>query len=608
MGDGLKVLVLATAAFLACVPAAWAQSGDFDAAAYPIRQAYANVAQAAGPAWWKVSKGDSIVWIMGTPPTRYRGAFNWDKSVYRRRLWGARVAIVPYGERAIFAKEDVWPALPPDLSKEVEAAYLELGVEFEPDRTFTFGDALQLRDASVVLRGLKATANDDIVEIAKEFGVPMVRVPTPQHTWRAANYPPGDPMIAACTRAILDFARTDPVAFNIANRHWANGEVQKVLQTTPKGFAQLCRRYSPGHREETLAFQTLAVMEALRRPGKAVAVFGIDNLIAEDGILGPVGGQGLHDRRSLPAFVGGQMSPLKTVCIAALSLASLTPALAQTRYSDPEGTVVRDVVVVAPTEGPVWWKVTRGDSTVWIIGLPDSSSSMPANLRWDTRAFQRRIKGARAFLATPDTAVVFPNAWSEILPIDLRARVAVTSAEVGLIPDNYWSPVFGSVVNLRSDFRRKNRFTLDVQKQMVDMARSARTPVSVTQQPSVAMLEEELRLDQPQNMACLLAMLDEVETNPAVLRTGATDWAEGRALAHLASPRGALPVCINRLIPGDSMRQIEERTATIAAALATSGKTVAAASIRQLVAENGIIQRLKAQGFDVSDPSKLLDE
>lgn len=302
------------------------------------------------------------------------------------------------------------------------------------------------------------------------------------------------------------------------------------------------------------------------------------------------------------------MRTLRSSFAVAMMLVLASPALSQTRRSDPEATVVADVVVVAPTIGPVWWKVTQGASTVWIIGLPDSSSSVPTDLKWDKSAFERRIKGAHAFLATPGTIVQFPNAWTEVLPIDLRARVAVTAAEVGFNPDDYWPPVFGSVVNLRSHFRRKHRFTLDVQKQMVDLAKRAKTPVSAPPQPPIFMEQRDLMVSDPENMACLLAMLDEVETDPAVLRTAATDWAQGRALAHLASPRGALPVCMNRLMPGHSDRQIAERTAAIAAALKAPGKTVAAAPIRQLVAEGGIIQRLKALGFTVSDPTRPLDE
>ena len=302
------------------------------------------------------------------------------------------------------------------------------------------------------------------------------------------------------------------------------------------------------------------------------------------------------------------MRALRASLIMAAMLIIASPALSQSRRSDPEGTVVADVVVVAPTEGPVWWKVTHGATVVWIIGLPDSSASVPHNLRWDKRAFERRIKGANAFLAAPDTVVRFPRDWSELLPIPLRARVAVTAAVVRLNPDHYWPPVFGSVVNLRSDFRRKNRFTLDVQEQMADMARRAKTPVPAPPRHPVFLEESDLKLADPEVMACVLAMLDEVETDPGVFRTAADDWAHGRAMAHLKSPRGALPVCLNRLQPGYSVRQIEEQTQTIATALRTPGKTVAAAPIRQLVAEDGIIQRLKAQGFEVSDPALPLDE
>ena len=51
---------------------------------------------------------------------------------------------------------------------------------------------------------------------------------------------------------------------------------------------------------------------------------------------------------------------------------------------------------------------------------------------------------------------------------------------------------------------------------------------------------------------------------------------------------------------------IADQTADIAKALQSPGKTVAAAQIRLLVAEDGIIQSLSAQGFTISDPTKPL--
>jgi hypothetical protein len=245
-----------------------------------------------GPVWWQVSKGDSVVWIMGAPPARSQGRLAWDKTAYRRRLAKARVVIVPYGERVSFLEGEIWPALPADLANEVAAALIRLGDAPGKSERMDFADALRLRDLYIARNGLEASANVEIVDLAEAAGVPLVRVPITRYTWRAATIPPADAQIAACTRAMLEFVRTPPERFNRTNEYWAIGDLPKLLAINPKGVVDLCRRYSKDHRNETIAFQTFAVMEALRRPGNAVAVYPIDHIIAEDGILAKLSAKG----------------------------------------------------------------------------------------------------------------------------------------------------------------------------------------------------------------------------------------------------------------------------------------------------------------------------
>ena len=60
-----------------------------------------------------------------------------------------------------------------------------------------------------------------------------------------------------------------------------------------------------------------------------------------------------------------------------------------------DDTVVRELVIVAPGQGPAWWKVSRGDASVWILGLPPST---PEGLAWDQSTLKRRLNGARLLL------------------------------------------------------------------------------------------------------------------------------------------------------------------------------------------------------------------
>ena len=133
--------------------------------------------------------------------------------------------------------------------------------------------------------GLTDTANQEIIKLAKETGAAFVRVPYREYLWRARNYAPEDPQIAACTEAILKFVSLDPKQLNRASQYWATGQVQEMLDTTPRGFSDLCRFYEPGYREDSVALQSFQVMEALRWPGHSVAIFPAGNIIAQDGIL-----------------------------------------------------------------------------------------------------------------------------------------------------------------------------------------------------------------------------------------------------------------------------------------------------------------------------------
>lgn len=103
-------------------------------------------------------------------------------------------------------------------------------------------------------------------------------------------------------------------------------------------------------------------------------------------------------------------------------------------------------------------------------------------------------------------------------------------------------------------------------------------------------------------------MLFEIETDPEVFQQQGNYWARGRVNRVLEGPRGSLPVCMNRMLPGYSRRLIETQTAQISEALKTPGKVVAVVPMRQLLAEEGVLQRLRAEGYTVSDPGPHLNE
>jgi hypothetical protein len=250
-------------------------------------------------------------------------------------------------------------------------------------------------------------------------------------------------------------------------------------------------------------------------------------------------------------------------------------AAAQPTQRDPEETVVADLVVTAPTQGPAWWKVSRGDSVVWIIGLPDVALAQGTD--WDIGAFRRRVRGAKAFLASPYSRVDFPTS-REALDLPRQARLAEAATKTGfnldylmLDPRGIQPAGLGTVMKLRQHFQQTRDLTLRVEGRMIAEAESARTPVERHDLRPIKLARRNVSLKDPEILTCVDAIFEEVETPVEAYRANAQHWAQGRALNFLAGPRGAWPKCLNRMMPGTSRRIIEIQTVAIAKALRMRG-------------------------------------
>jgi hypothetical protein len=92
---------------------------------------------------------------------------------------------------------------------------------------------------------------------------------------------------------------------------------------------------------------------------------------------------------------------------------------------EPTGTVVAELVVVAPASGPAWWKVSKGDASVWILGLPLNT---PEELRWDKSTLERRLKGARLIVGVyNEEARLERGSGSQPLPPELKEEISAIS-------------------------------------------------------------------------------------------------------------------------------------------------------------------------------------
>jgi len=102
--------------------------------------------------------------------------------------------------------------------------------------------------------------------------------------------------------------------------------------------------------------------------------------------------------------------------------------------------------------------------------------------------------------------------------------------------------------------------------------------------------------------ACLDAAIEEVEAGDSAIRRR-RGLGVGRSQVALTARRSA-DICLVAL-PGAARLKRDEHARqadATAEALALPGHSVAALSLRSILAENGVLERLKARGYEVRTP------
>lgn len=316
------------------------------------------------------------------------------------------------------------------------------------------------------------------------------------------------------------------------------------------------------------------------------------------------------------------MRLLKTTgLIAALALSFGTATAAP--IEDPEGTVVDAFVVQAVEPGPAWWRVSDGDSIVYILGAPESP--MPPGVTWDKRTVERRLAGANGLLMgssmtaglrdLPALLKIRAQLKSKT-PLEpglspaLRARFVAARTRLGQPASKYagWTPlVAGALIYGDSRDRKKGwsytraAVTQAAKKRKVKVTFSARYKAVPFARAAIAGLTPAI------HQQCLESALEDIETSDARVRASAAGWARGDVAVALTAPRN-FDRCLLLLSGGAELwrRQSRDDAAAIATALKKPGKAVAVIGLRRLLAEDGVLEQLRDKGFDVAGPGEAL--
>lgn len=265
-------------------------------------------ARLPGPAWWKVTDADTTVYVMGVPAFM-PDKLDFDDSVMRRRLDGANVLIIgqrpevrilsllgliPGKGRPFKMDRPMRDTLPPDLRARLEkqlkargkpvSEYDDLkpalagfiiahsrggdGVSItlgkETDR---FRDLAKSKDLKVQPR-IKKLDDYDLIGMVKSLAE------APQ------------PLQELCLDAGLKQAENSLATVRETAEQWAEGQVREVV-SAERGY-QRCLASTPWIARQFKDGQDDAVgaiTQALKKPGKAVAVIELRSLLTEGGVL-----------------------------------------------------------------------------------------------------------------------------------------------------------------------------------------------------------------------------------------------------------------------------------------------------------------------------------
>ncbi len=333
--------------------------------------------------------------------------------------------------------------------------------------------------------------------------------------------------------------------------------------------------------------------------------------------------------------------------IAAIAVAFFAPSAAAQTTTPP----VEELLVVGEQPGPGMWKVTKGNNTLWVIA---THTPVPQNMRLRSKGIKEVVASAQEVLTTPSISLTakemgFFKALSLVpmLPMAMEGRRNPDGARLkDLIPydtyqrwlvlrDKYiyenntedesqdierWRPFFAAT-ELYNEAIKKNGMstTNPVWKTVEDEARRSKVKITRVQfetevgDPSGAIRDlSKTRLD---DIDCFTKTIDRIEGELSVMRKRANAWARGDIDAMRGLPwQDQREACNNaiqnasflkKLGVKDMAAKMESTWITQAEkSLAANAVTVAVLSLNDVLSKTSYLEKLKAKGYVVQDPTE----
>lgn len=286
---------------------------------------------------------------------------------------------------------------------------------------------------------------------------------------------------------------------------------------------------------------------------------------------------------------------------------------------DPGSAVVSELEIVGRPPGPALWRARRGESQVIILG---AVSPLPHSLDWDEARVGRALDGARVLLTPPvaragvlDLPGLAFKAFrartgkplAQATPAPVYGRV-VAAAQIARLPPQKldgWRPVAAALILDTSFLKAAGLSTAKPASTVARLAKVRGVPVrAMAHIRAMPLLDALTRLSGPQEVACLDAAAEDVRWQAEHAVPAARAWAEGKvAEARSHDRQSRLEQCLEgSAVRAMINRGVEDGLSAVEAELAKAGKAVVVVDLKYLATANGLLDRLRARGAEITTP------
>ena len=264
----------------------------------------------------------------------------------------------------------------------------------------------------------------------------------------------------------------------------------------------------------------------------------------------------------------------------ALTVTLVLPHMTVAQEAWPETeVVVRGKAAV----GPALWRVTKGDSQVIILGI---LPVFPKKQTWSTKRIEGALRGANRLITPADSSTGIGDAWMMMSKKGLPNRQSLKDAVPTELYSRYETTAKRAGVPIK-DFARDK-------------------PVKAAGRYDMGPIFKAVNaMDDKASQACLRYTLDDIDFNLDRAPLAAKAWAVGDIATVRRHYQGStLLKCLSGSPQATAMmdRAVSDSARAVTTALNKPGKTVAVFPLALLLRKGGVLDHLRAQGYDVSNP------